>query len=254
MLAASLVLPFAAGAQMTAQPVGGNGVRAVRQNLGEEAQRLRESTRAALQVKREDFQREAELTREQFQKDVESARESAKRELEQKREAAKKEIEDIKDQRKKDAIKRIGLNFMEINTRMVERYTANLNQLDRVLMNIITRTDGAQSRGLVVSTVRTAIAAASTSIASARAAVVAQSGKTYAAAITSSTTARADLGAIRDSLKNDLKATEAAVKSARNAVHAAAVTLAQVPRIGETESPATSSVPVPTTTATSTTQ
>lgn len=239
-LAASLVLPLAAGAQTSTQPAGGNGARAIRQNLGGEVKKLRDATKTAIEAKREDFQREAEAKREQFKKDVESARESAKKQLEQKREAAKKAIEDIKDAKKKDAIKRIDLNLTETNTRMVGRYTENLNQLDKVLTNITTRTDRAQARGLAVNTVRTAITAASTSIASARAAVVAQSGKTYAAIITTSTTTKADIAAVRDALKRDLKTVETAVKSARDAVHAAAVTLAQVPRIGESEPAATS--------------
>lgn len=256
MLAASLVLPLVAGAQTSTAPRlnGEGGARRIRQNLGEEVQRLRESARDTIEVRREDFKKQAEVQREQFKKDVESARESAKKQLEQKREAAKKAIEDIKDERKKEAIKRIDINFTKLNKRMVERYSANLEQLDRVLVNIDLRTDKAQARGLVVTSVHAAIVSASTSIASARAAVVVQSGKTYAVMITSSTTAKAEISAIRDLLKNDLRAVEAAVKAARNAVHTAATTLAKVPRIGENEPVATSTTPVATTTATSTTQ
>lgn len=236
-LVASLAMPFMAGAQTSTS--GGYGANGERQNLGDQVRELRDEAKQQLEQKRAEYEKDSEGRRDQFKKDMESLREAAKQKLEKAREAAKQKIEDIKDARKKETIKRLDQNLNEMNVRMLERYSANLNQLDKVLVNITARTDRAAAQGLVVIPVRTAIINASTSIAAARAAALAQSTKTYAAIITSSTTARADIAAIRDSLKNDLRVVEAAVKTARTAVHTAATTLATVPRIGETETRAT---------------
>ncbi len=186
-----------------------------------------------------------QTARAQFRKDIESTRESAKRQWEQKRESMKEALRDVKDERKRATISRIGQSLNGINAHVLARYAENLEQLDRVLANINIRTNRAEVRGFALAPVRTALALASTSIATARTAVIAQSGKAYIAVISSSTTARADLTAIRDSLKNDLRAVEALVKAARTAVHAAAITLASVQGIGERdEARATSTVPV----------
>lgn len=236
-LAASLVVPFMAGAQTpTSVPQGGYGDS---QDFGKQVRELRDSTKQELEQKKAEYEKDMESRQDRFKKEMESLRESAKQKLEAAREAAKKKIEDIKDARKKDTVKRLDQNLNEMNTRMTERYSENLNQLDRVLVNITARTDRAAAQGLVVTSVRTAIVSASTSIAAARAAVLAQSKKTYAVTITTSTTVKADIAAIRDSLKNDLRVAETAVKTARTAVHTAATTLAAVPGIGDTETRAT---------------
>ena len=186
-----------------------------------------------------------QTARAQFRKDIESARESARRQWEQKRESMKEALRDVKEERKRATISRIGQSLNGINARVLAHYAENLEQLDRVLANINIRTNRAEARGFALAPVRTALTLASTSIATARTAVIAQSGKAYGAVISSSTTARADLAAIRDSLKNDLRAVEALVKAARTAVHAAAITLASVRGIGERdEARATSTVPV----------
>lgn len=273
MLVASMALPFMASAQTSAgtQPSAGGEVRnireatkasveqksediktqaeATREQLKQDAEKLREAAKATFKQKREVLEKQMEATREQFKKDMESARESAKKALEQKREEAKKAIEDIKDAKKKETVKRIDKNLGEMNKRIVERYSAKLDQLDKVLVNIVSRANKAEARGLVVTPVRTAIAAASTSIAAVRATLVLQSGKAYVATITTSTpeTVRAEIKTIRDSLRNDLRVVETAVKNARVAVHTAATTLASIKGIGEREPNATS-------TATSTNQ
>lgn len=254
----SLAAPMFVGAQTSTREFtreSNGGGAEVRNSAREGAQKEKQTStqgesKDVTKEERGNFAAQAEAAHARFQKEVESARESAKRQLEVKREEAKKVIEGIKDERKKETVKRIDQNLNEMNVRMVERYSANMEQLDKVLVNIVARTDRAAAQGLSVAPVRVAIATASSSIAAARAAIVVQSGKTYAAVLASSTTARTDLSAIRDQLKSDLRMVETKVKSARDAVHAAATTLASVRGIGETEPRATSTA---TTTTTSTT-
>jgi hypothetical protein len=255
-LAVSLVIPFAVGAQggngatgTVARP--GDALRVIRENLNEELKSLRASTTMDIKEQREDFQAKMDALRMQFKSTVEAARAAAKKRLETARAAAKKAIEAIKDEREKEVVKRLDMNFTSTSLRMADRYSDNLDQLDKVLARVITRTNTAETQGLAVAPVRTAIASASTSIAAARAAIVVQSGKTYAVVFNSSSTIKMDIAAIRDTLKTDLKVVETAVKTARDMVHTAAVTLAQVHGIEQTEH-ATSTLPIATSTATST--
>lgn len=256
-IAASIIVPFVAGAQTTStfpgprtpedMRRGFDDIRRIqggpaasfatgtppvpkemREDLKDGVRKIQEEDKEEINGIRVEFHAQAEAVREQFKKQAEAVRETAKKELELKREMAKKEIEGIKDTKKKEIVLRMDQNLTAMNTNMMARYTANVDQLVTVLGNIDSRVSSAQARGIVVTSVRTALATASTSIALARAAILVQTGKTYAATITSSSTARADLKVIADKLKVDLKVVETAIKSARDAVHTAAVALSQV--------------------------
>ncbi|MEI6479430.1 MAG: hypothetical protein WCO21_01185 [bacterium] len=255
-IAASMIVPFVTGAQTTStfpgprtpedMRRGFDDIRRIQggpaafatgtlptpkemgQDLREGVRMIQDEKKSEIQGIRAEFQAQAEAVREQFKKQAEAVRETAKKELELKREAAKKAIEGIKDTQKKEIVLRMDQNLTAMNTNMTARYTANVDQLVVVLGNIDSRVSSAEARGLVVTSVKTALATASTSIASARAAILAQTGNTYAAIITSSSTAKADLKVIAEKLKTDLKVVETAIKSARDAVHSAAVALGQV--------------------------
>ena len=97
----------------------------------------------------------------------------------------------------------------------------------------MSRTDKAADRGLDVASVRTAIDAAKTAIASAEASVKAQAGKTYKITVTTEVGLRAAVKAAHDALKADLRKVHDSVRLAYEAVRKAAVALAQIPKVDD---------------------
>jgi DNA-binding PucR family transcriptional regulator len=151
----------------------------------------------------------------------------------QARERLLERLQQVKDQRKQQIVLRLDERFGKLNNTLTTHFNDVLGKLEKVLERIGTRADKAQSRGLNVSAVRTAIADAQKAIADAKTAVSAQTAKTYPITITTENKLREDVKKVRQSLFNDLRAARAAVVAARDAVHKAAVTLAQIPRVDE---------------------
>ncbi|MFA6407425.1 MAG: hypothetical protein WCV80_01825 [Candidatus Paceibacterota bacterium] len=203
-----------------------------------------------LQQRREEFKATVEIKREGFKQELETKREEAKKQMEVKREEAKKQIEAIKDTNKKEAVKRVDTNLSDTNTRMTNQFTKNLDQMDSVVLNIISRADKAEVHGLGIESVRTAIATAQKAITDARALVIAQASKTYTVTIQDPNAPRVDVQNMRDALKKDLKAVQDGVRAAHDAIRVSATTLAQIPRINETDVTPTSSPIVPSGTST----
>lgn len=261
LLATAILVPFGAGAQNGA----GDAVRAQIKNARGEAQAEvgdlkkafevdREAAIQAMQARREALQQQFQVQNEELKKTIEAKREEIKNRVEARRAELETKIQGIKDVQKKALATRIDANLKDFNSRLLERFAANLDQMSAVLVNITSRTDKADARGLNVSSVRTAIAAAQTAISNARTAISAQAGKTYVPTVAATSTdsmLKSAFVTVRDSLRQDLKVVEKAVKDARDAVHAAAVALAQIPRINETDV-TTSTVPAVPSPATST--
>jgi predicted phage tail protein len=176
-----------------------------------------------------DAQLKIKAAREEFQKSIQTTREEMQRALEVQRDALRVKLQGVKDARKKAAVERIDRNLGNLNARMTAHYANVLDQIDAVLVRIVGRTDKAQQDGKDVVSVRAAITSAQGAIAAARAAVTAQTGKTYALNITAEASLRSDVGVARKALHDDLMKTLALVKDAREAVRKVAVALAQVP-------------------------
>jgi hypothetical protein len=160
----------------------------------------------------------------------------------QTREKLLERLQQIKDQRKQQIVLRLNERFENLNKITTTHFNEVLGKLEKVLERIGTRADKVQSRGLDVSAVRLAIADAQKAIAEAKTAVAAQAAKTYPLAITTENKLREEIKIVRDSLHTDLKTTRTKVVSARDAVHKAAITLAQLPRVDEPAA-ATSTTP-----------
>lgn len=185
-----------------------------------------------------------DLGHEEFLKQIQDKQQGAAKEKGDRDLKFKQELGKLKDANREARVVEVNNKLDGLNSNAMNRFVQALDQLAKVLSNIIQRTDNAASKGVDVTSARTAIATASSSIASARTVVVAQSAKIYSPTITSSSTLRADITSTKEGMKTDLKKVEDSVKSARDSVQAAATTLAQLSR-----SPVT---PAPTVTSTAT--
>lgn len=219
-------------------------VRDLRQNVQVEVKNVRESIRGALPEKREEAKRLMEQKREEakalmrqkreeFKARVEARREELKKRVEAKREELKERLKKIKDERKKQVVVRIDERLNAINANRVERFTENLDKIQKALDHVVTRTDKAADRGLDVTAVRTAVTNAQTAINASKAAIEAQASKTYTLTVNTEITLRSDVGVARQALHKDLQAVFETLRNAHDMVRRAAVALAQVPRVDE---------------------
>ena len=118
------------------------------------------------------------------------------------------------------------------------------------MVRIGERTNTAESRGVDVSSVDLAIAAAQAAISSAKTAVEAQATKTYTLTIDSEDKLRTDISKTRKALYEDLQVVYGQVKIARDAVHEAARAYAKahgrdLPSPSVTISPTSTITPTP---------
>ena len=149
----------------------------------------------------------------------------------------------IRDEKKKQAVERIQTNLTALNDRMVEHFNNVLDRLGNILGRIAKRANGANQNGTDVSSVLSAIDAASAAIATAKSAAEIQADKAYNVEITDETHLRANVGKARQSLHTDLKRLFGLVKAAREAVSNAAVSLGQIPHVDDDLNHSTSTQP-----------
>lgn len=180
---------------------------------------------------RPDASQQIQTEEDNFQNIVQTKRGESQSATQTHRSQLEAKLKNIKDEKKKTTVEQIDQSITDLNNLMTIHYGSVLDKLSEVLKRIISRTDKAQANGKDVTSVRTAIASAQTAITSARVAVAAQVGKTYSINITTSANLKNDVGAARQTLRDDLKKAEDAVKTARDAVHQAATALAQIPDV-----------------------
>jgi DNA repair exonuclease SbcCD ATPase subunit len=185
--------------------------------------------------------------------------------LKTKREEMKAKIEAFKEQlreRMKERISKIKQKIVEriyervnaLNERITNHYLNVLDRLELILEKIESRTAKAKLHGKDVSQVESAINEAHEAIDIAREKIKQQAEKVYEPPeITTEENLRFDVGKLRKTLHDDLKAVEKLVKEARNLVHKAAVILAKIPRVNEFEVPTTTEEVATTTQETQTT-
>lgn len=244
----SLLVAASAAAPETAIGLAHETRQNVRENVQEQrgdvrknVQAERETLRQNLQEQREVLRREMSEERDAFKAEVEQKREALQARIKTERDQLKERLKTVRDERKKAAVERIDAEIARLNERMVKHFTAVLDKLADLLGRVSTRASKAEERGLNVSAVRTAITAAETAIANARAAVSAQAGKTYRVTISTEAALKADVGKTRQALQADLKSVREAIRLAHDAVRKAATTLAQIPRVDEATPPAATS-------------
>ena len=231
----SVVLSIVAAMPVAAQEPGAvsKPMQDVREKAREEIRTLKDTLQTQVKTAQDALRSDAMQKREEFRKMVDAKRDELKTKIDAERAALKDKLAKIRDERKKAAVERIAEEINRLNDNRVEHYLAVVEKLEKVLDNIVSRTDKAAGRGLDVAAVRTAIEAAKTAIAAAKTAIQAQSAKTYPVAVTTEDRLKADVGAARKALHADLLKVHEAVKAAREAVHKAATTLAQIPKVDD---------------------
>lgn len=220
----SLALALTATAKVTSTPS-----RGIRENI----QNIRTEAKQEIQGIRQTMQEQVKSASEDFQKTMEAKRAELKAAIKTHRDALKAKLQKIKDKGKKAAVERIDQNLTDLNSRMTAHFENVLNQIDKVLDKVISRTDKAQTKSLDVAVVRTAITNAQNAITVARTAVTTQVSKIYSMNITNDKTLKNDVGVARQALHDDLKKVSDAVKAARDTVRQAAVSLAQIQGVDE---------------------
>ena len=210
-------------------------LRCVRADQVLEIKQLRGEEKERFEIKREEAKKELEERREEFKSRLENEREDVKERLETTREELKVRLEKVKDEKKVQIVERLSESVNALNEKMTTHFLEVLEKVDKVLENIVSRTDKAETHGLDVSAVRTATTAAHTAIASARTAVETQAGKAYSFDVTTEENLKVDVGEARQALHNDLTAVKEIVRQAHVAVKDAAVVLAQIPRVDDLE-------------------
>lgn len=211
----------------------GDAIKGKKEDLYNKIEQLRASEKANI-----------EAVKVEMRNKIETLREDAKIKMETYRIQLKERLREIKDSKKVAIVEKIDARFEEINNNQVDHFVSVLEQLEKVLVNIKSRTDKAQANNKEVAMVRTAITAAETTIANTRAVVTTQSGKIYKITVTTEDKLKGDVQIVRQNLYNDLKAVRDKVKEARDAVQKAAVALAQIPRVDDLEVTETSTTDI----------
>ena len=243
----SFVLVYSVGAQEVL-PNTGAASKAIRENVRESIKDAREglkqniknerevlktqreATKMEFETKREEAKNRIELEREGFKQKFEARKEEAKNKFEADREVMKTRLLKIKDERKKQAVEKIANQIKELNERTLNQLSEKLDKIGKVLGRITSRADKAESRGLDVSSVRTAVLSAEKTITDARESITLQAAKTYTVLMATSTdgTLKKDVGGARQALHADLVKVKDMVKSAHEATRNAATTLAKI--------------------------
>ena len=220
--------------------------RDARTMMRQEISQARTAARENIEAMRDTLRAQIEKRRTEFESMMSEQREKTKTRIAEKQKMLRERLATIQEERKRTIVQNIDKRLDALNEQKTTQYAKALDQMDAVLGRIEERITRVEAQERSAGTVAAAVTDAKNAIAAARSAVAAQAGKTYVITITTDAKLKDDVTKAREALKTDLTAVFASVKEARDAVHAAAVALAQAVKM-EKETTATS-------TATSTNQ
>lgn len=163
----------------------------------------------------------------QFKAGVEAKRTEAVEKFKQKRDEFKAKVAAIKDEKKKALAEKIDGKITQINTNRTEEMSRYIGKMKDLLGKIQAKSDELKGAGTDTTAVEAAIKAAQTAVDSAAAAVTAQAGKQYVAALTSETALKNNFGSIAKQLELDLKTVRQLLINAQKAIANAAKVLGQ---------------------------
>lgn len=204
-------------------PVMAHGV-----SFDQNAGTLRQEFKAEVQEKRVETRKAIAELKSTSSEGVAEKRAALKSDIETHRADLKERLAKIKDARKRQAVERIDKQLAELNSRRLDHYAAALGKLEKIMPRIEERANKVVTRGIDVSSVKTALTDAAKAIADAREAIKNQAAKVYNITVTTEEGLRAAVGEARKALHADLMKVQEAVKVARQAVQNAATTLAKL--------------------------
>ena len=201
----------------------------------ERTQDLRETLKGQAQTAREDLREKTQQIKNQagtarvaLKEQIRDERVKLQEKLKSEHENLKERLKGIRDEAKKNMVEKIDSSLLKLNERKTNQWTAALEKLESVLKRVLERAEKAKAGGKDITSVTSASGAASTAIAAAKDAVLAQSQKIYTLQITDEQGLKNAVRAAREILNSDLKAVQEKVKVARDAVHNTATTLAKL--------------------------
>lgn len=216
----------------------------LRASTTQEIKGLRKDVISAIQQKRGETIQAIEQARIEFKKAIEQKRIEIQNKIKAKRDELKLKLQKIKDERKRQVVEKIDAQLDALSARWTDHFGKVLEQIETVLDRVAARADETEKNGKNVAGVSAAIESARSAITASRSAVQTQTGKTYTIVINQEGTLKQDVGVARQALHTDLESVQATVKAARDAVHQAAVALAQINGVnpnGETTATSTTS-------------
>ncbi len=187
-----------------------------------------QESRDAMQKRQADLRMKMQEEKEGFKNQLETRKTELRDKVEQKKTELKERLKTIKDERKKAVVEKLDKRFDEINQNRTTHLSGVLDKLSMALDRIVSRAEKANAKGLDISSVNSAVDAAKIAIGAARAAVVAQVGKTYPITISTEDKLKTDVGGARKALEQDLKLLRDMVKTTHDSVRLAATTLAKI--------------------------
>ncbi len=203
---------------VTATPVTNNRKPVIEvKNKAAELNSLRQASAAA----------ELKVNIAQFKTTVEAKRTEAVEKFKQKRDEFTAKVAAIKDAKKKALAEKIDGKITQINTNRTEEMSKYIEKMKDLLGKIQAKSDELKSTGTDTTAVEAAIKAAQTAIDKAAAAVTAQAGKQYVAALTSETALKSNFGSVAKQLEMDLKTVRQLLIDAQKAIANAAKVLGQ---------------------------
>lgn len=225
---------------------GGSGDDGVRRNVEEVRNRIQnaatENAKERERKEREDRARR-EGIRPNDNRTITDSTAAAAREkkISDQREKLEERLAKVRDMRKKEVIRRAAEELNRLNERWTKHLSNVVEQLRGVLRRIVTRTEKARAQGLNVEPVLTEIEQAEKAIKNAEEAIRAQAAKTHDITFVTEAELRKATQEARSALFSALRSIRDLVVAARDAVHQAAVTLAQI----HGERPSRSGTPAP---------
>ena len=213
------------------------GIKEFKQNVKTEKTELkdlRNANKEDLEKRKKELKSEAEQRKEEFKSRMEEAKTKAKEQIEAKKVEMKEKLRLVRDEQKKNRVERLEKQLNELNERMTGHFIKVLDRLEKVLVNIESRTDKAEARGWDVSGVRAMITVAESAISETRLAIEAQSAKNYTPTISGNEEGlKSEVGQARQALHRDLGTVKEKIRLSYEAVRRVATTLAQVPKIDD---------------------
>ncbi len=225
-------------------------VRDSRKNIKKEVKDKKAEVENEIKNLKEDVQKKTQ----EFKDTVKAKRAELQDQIKAKREELRANLKKIKDASKQQSVENIDKQLDDLNSQTMTRFSDMLDKMSAVLVRTGDRVNKASQRGYDVSSVRLAIDNANKAIATARSAIVAQTGKTYVIKITSENGLKGSVGKARDSLHADLAVVKNAVQAANEAVRKVAVVLGQLKGQNLSPSPSLSPSVSPTPVSTSSPQ
>lgn len=195
--------------------------------LRNEFQNKREEAKGMI----EEMVKNIQENRDQFRLEFQANKEDAQAKIAEMRVKFQENLNNIKNEVKKTATENIVNKIQELNVKMTNNFSDKIDQIETVLVSIESRISKAENNGLDTVAVKAKVEKSKVAIESARTAISTQAGKVYEVDITDEAKLKTEMTTLRNTFSVDMKAINALIKSAHEAVSNTATTLAKIPNI-----------------------